>query len=115
MPRALAWLRTFAFVNVAWVFFRAKDMTSATKVLSGMTQLDGMTFPASGGLHEMRVGLLIMLAFVVVLATKPTVEQFVGRNRYLGVSSASGVMFGVALLAMFLATSRSSEFLYFNF
>jgi alginate O-acetyltransferase complex protein AlgI len=32
----LAWFLTFNFVNVAWVYFRAKDLESAHKVLTGM-------------------------------------------------------------------------------
>ncbi len=32
----LAWLITFNFINIAWVFFRAKDWDDAVKVLKGM-------------------------------------------------------------------------------
>ena len=36
MHKALAWFITFNFVNVTWVFFRAKDFDDALKVLHGM-------------------------------------------------------------------------------
>ena len=36
MPKILAWLITFNFVNIAWVFFRAKSSTDAIKVLKSM-------------------------------------------------------------------------------
>ena len=42
MNKVLAWIITFNFVNIAWVFFRAKDMESAEKVLSGMFGADGV-------------------------------------------------------------------------
>ena len=34
LPKAVRWLLTMAFVNFAWVFFRAPDMTSAWALLS---------------------------------------------------------------------------------
>ncbi|MFC1659732.1 MBOAT family O-acyltransferase [Pseudomonadota bacterium] len=36
----LAWLTTFLFVNITWVFFRAKEWGDAKKVLSGMFSSD---------------------------------------------------------------------------
>jgi len=37
----LAWFITFNFVNVAWVFFRAKEWEDAIKVIKGMIGLNG--------------------------------------------------------------------------
>lgn len=36
MPQYLAWLLTFNFVNITWVFFRAQDFDAAMKVIRGM-------------------------------------------------------------------------------
>ena len=36
----LAWFITFNFINVAWVFFRAKEWDDALKVLGGMVSID---------------------------------------------------------------------------
>ena len=36
MPMLLAWFITFNFVNIAWVFFRAKEWSDALKVLRAM-------------------------------------------------------------------------------
>ena len=36
MPKILAWFITFNFINIAWVFFRAKEWSDATKILSAM-------------------------------------------------------------------------------
>ena len=38
----LAWLITFNFVNIVWVFFRAKELEDAIKVLSGMVGFTGI-------------------------------------------------------------------------
>ena len=42
LPAALAWLLTFNFVNLTWVFFRAKDMKHAKIVIKGMLGLSHM-------------------------------------------------------------------------
>ena len=41
----LAWLVTFNFVNIAWVFFRAKEWSDAVKVLDSMFSLDNVVLP----------------------------------------------------------------------
>ena len=33
LPKAVQWVLTFAFINLAWVFFRAPDMASAVELL----------------------------------------------------------------------------------
>jgi len=45
MPRLLAWLITFNFVNGAWIFFRAKTFGDAMKVLRGMIGMNGIVLP----------------------------------------------------------------------
>jgi alginate O-acetyltransferase complex protein AlgI len=45
MPNAVAWLVTFNFVNIAWVFFRAKTWSDAIRVLKGMAGLSGVALP----------------------------------------------------------------------
>ena len=41
----LAWFITFNFVNIAWVFFRAKEWDDAIKVLSSMFSLNNIVLP----------------------------------------------------------------------
>src|SRR5271157_622329 len=55
MPTVIAWLVTFNFVNIAWVFFRAKTWTDATRVLRGMAGLSGVALPEEwkGALHSL--------------------------------------------------------------
>jgi len=135
IPPALAWLLTFAFVNIAWVFFRAKTLNDAVRVLHGMIDF-GSAFgnpvgqiPTSdlawGGwlsddlLKMLPAGLVavvfiyfaIILAFVVV-GQKNSIEMAsgkVGTNKLI----YSALLF---LLAMyFMLATTSSVFLYFNF
>mgnify|MGYP006393273913 CR=1 FL=1 len=41
----LAWFITFNFVNIAWIFFRAKEWDDAVKVLGGMFSLQNIVLP----------------------------------------------------------------------
>jgi alginate O-acetyltransferase complex protein AlgI len=45
IPRPIAWFLTFGFVNGAWIFFRAKDLEDAMKVLKGMIGVNGFVLP----------------------------------------------------------------------
>lgn len=45
MPNAIAWLITFNFVNVAFVYFRATSFADAHKVLAGMIGYTGIALP----------------------------------------------------------------------
>jgi len=49
MPKLLGWLITFNFVNFAFVFFRAKSLTDAGKVLQGMAGANGVMLHYSIG------------------------------------------------------------------
>jgi len=42
MPLVLAWFLTFNFINLSWVFFRAREWDDAIKVLSAMFDLSGI-------------------------------------------------------------------------
>ena len=45
LNKILAWFITFNFINITWIFFRAKDFESAMKVLGGMFSLDNVVLP----------------------------------------------------------------------
>ncbi len=135
MPLLLAWTMTFVFVNVAWVFFRAKTMTDAMRVLHGMVDIRGALgqtvaetptaglawggwmsdtllrfLPASLVPHT--ITYLAIIAAFVVLRQKNSLEMSQGD---LGMGK---VLFGSLLFSMamyFTLSETSSVFLYFNF
>ena len=47
MSNWMAWFITFNFINLSWIFFRARDMDDALKVIYGMIGLNGVVFPIS--------------------------------------------------------------------
>jgi len=45
MNRYLAWFITFNFVNLTWIFFRAKEWSDAIKVISGLIGFNNIVLP----------------------------------------------------------------------
>ncbi|WP_200553618.1 MBOAT family protein [Kosakonia sp. LAM2021] len=121
IPKPIAWLITFNFINITWVFFRSRDLDSAIKVLSGMVGLGGIynDIPAdietwklswSGFflekfLPEIPIGLsenILVLIFVVVaffiITQKNTTELTVSTSVKTR-TAASILLFTVAMLS----------------
>lgn len=134
LPSMLAWLLTFLFVNATWVFFRAKTLDDAVRILRGMINLSSIEMQAAnipvsslawaGWLSDSLLRLLpnamiaylhvfvMIVAGLVIISRKNSYELAMGR---LGMAkvAAGAVLFGVSLLLTIVSTS--TEFLYFNF
>jgi D-alanyl-lipoteichoic acid acyltransferase DltB (MBOAT superfamily) len=125
MNKGLAWFFTFNFVNIAWIFFRARDWGSAVKVLSGMCNIIPMFHPHHFELNTIlskltildesfRTAFMFTSAFLVVLLFKNSTQlaaDFKPGPKYL-------------IMTIFLITSsvlfklyfvNASPFIYFNF
>jgi alginate O-acetyltransferase complex protein AlgI len=127
----LAWLITFNFVNIAWVFFRAKEWEDAVKVLGSMFSLDNIILPNMlenrlsfltdfgiyfGGFVENIRGdfytpIWIFSGFVLILFFKNSME----RLQKMKITNSIAFIYGVIFLIAILNTYKKSEFLYFNF
>ena len=111
---------TFLAVVVAWVFFRAADMTSALHVLSKMADPANTTF---GRLEIAQM--LFILAYAALAWFAPNTQAIMGydhENRKVGGSLAAWKMrplliyASAAVLAFgILGIQRHSEFIYFRF
>ena len=136
MPKVLAWFITFNFINIAWVFFRAKEWEDALKVLNGMFSLDSVvlhqklsTFFRSSdvvsfglwaedisGSNWTAVWLFLGFFFVSILKNTyelihyPGIDSKLFRPLYAGFFS---ILFFVTLV--FMTMSTHTEFIYFNF
>ncbi len=132
----LAWLITFNFVNVAWVFFRAKEWEDAVKVLSGMVGFKKVTFPIYNFdyinsvsnyfmIYDIKSKLLqntyilemLLIGFMLILIFRNSIDlsnNFNTKKRIqlkyylLGIAA-----FGLSIL--YSSFQTGSEFLYFNF
>jgi len=127
----LAWLITFSFINITWVFFRAKEWSDALKVLDGMFSLDNIILPNK---LEHKLGFLnnygvefghfltdingdqwtivsLFLALVTVVYFKNSTQRF--NDFKPNIFYIIGVSF--ILFYIFISMDVPSEFLYFNF
>ena len=129
----IAWIITFNFINIAWVFFRAKEWDDAIKVLKGMFGLSGIVIPnflydklsflhtygIEFGTFLVNITLnqddamslieYIIFAFIIIIFknTNELISKGIGKYRlYFAL-----VLFIIALVNF----DKQSEFLYFNF
>jgi len=127
----LAWLITFNFVNITWVFFRAKEWDDAVKVLGSMFSLDDVVLPnilesrlpflndlgVKFGGFVTNIGgdyftpLWIFSGFILVLLFKNSMER---ANKF-----KTNIWYLLAHIILLFTSLQSlnkvSEFLYFNF
>lgn len=128
----LAWLITFNFINIAWVFFRAKEWDDAIKVLGSMFSLDNIVLPViftkklaflnQYGIEfndfyvNLQVGrslvVWLIVGFIMTLMFSNSIHKL---NKFkLNLFN----LYFVVLLFFYSAYSMiglNSEFLYFNF
>jgi D-alanyl-lipoteichoic acid acyltransferase DltB (MBOAT superfamily) len=103
----LAWLITFNFINITWVFFRASDIEDALNILSSMFSVTTLMNQTHISLH---IDWFIM-AFIGVLYFKNLYQY--RQNELLNRKTAyfTALLFVSALLM----SNRVSEFLYYDF
>lgn len=126
----LGWLITFNFINITWVFFRAKEWEDATRVLHAMFSLEHIVLPLGlqdrldflsdydvdfASMFEVQgtsfVAIWIFVFTLVILFSKNSMqlsEKFRATTFYAFVSA---LLFIIAVFNM----NKISEFLYFNF
>ncbi len=131
LNRLLAWFITFNFINIAWVFFRAEQLSDATHIARSMLGLNGIIVP------EALADKLPQLATLgEVMKRFPTLHDFSGSEFYTLVVFILICLFhrnsiemkdrlqysplraGFTVVVFIWAVSninRVSEFIYFNF
>lgn len=111
----IAWFITFNFVNLAWIFFRAKEVDDALKVIVGMLSFNELIpFFKSNFLLIPEIDVLLLLAVT-------SVALYFGDIRNTNTRIMSGkfsvlifsTLFFICLLK--INSSAVSEFLYFEF
>lgn len=134
LPRGLAWLLTFSFVSLAWVFFRAPDVSTALGMLSTMFSPDAEGLSAtylysvlasypnpvfSAWATALNTALPLVLP-LMVLATLiiPNSIELSGYSAGSRVVSTPKVVLSALLFtfaALFILAGQPSAFLYFDF
>ena len=140
MNKILAWFITFNFINITWIFFRAKDFESAMKVLKSMFKSNFVIstefanainyfnpminyFKLTGvkytGFLNIYMFEMIILAFILILGFKNAMEKFYKNDFRL--SNKDSYKYSILMALLFLITlfngsiQEYSEFIYFNF
>jgi D-alanyl-lipoteichoic acid acyltransferase DltB (MBOAT superfamily) len=106
--RPISWFLTFNFVNISWVFFRAKDWDDAIKVISGMFGGD-LKF----NINYIQI-FIIALSLLIVILFKNSMEHYNEKFNF----TFDKVFIFAFLFTVSIITIRlrgASEFLYFNF
>ncbi|MFW2443572.1 MBOAT family O-acyltransferase, partial [Aliarcobacter butzleri] len=128
MNKILAWFITFNFINITWIFFRAKDFESAMKVLGSMFSFDNVVLPNLEFINNFKLMLREIfisigddpveiiswnvLAFILVLVSKNSMSYFNGDFK-----ANYKILFLTIICFIYglLSLNKVSEFLYFNF
>jgi alginate O-acetyltransferase complex protein AlgI len=93
MNAFMAWVVTFGFVNMSWVFFRATSWENALDVLKGMVGQHGVKLPASWTTSLALLGNRVIFTDSWLDATKGSNESIL-------------VVLGLLLIAIFGQTSH---------
>ena len=123
MPNCCAWLLTFIYVNIAWVYFGARHVQDANKIL--LTAFNPLTFDipriyfpfvrfrATGGSCDIIILILIplLIYFIFNDSFRKWVDNFKPHTKY--------ALFIAVLIIIsvynILKPDYSSSFIYFNF
>lgn len=109
LNKILAWFITFNFINITWVFFRARSWDDAIKILKGMFYGDFMF-----NINYLQV-LILSLGAVIALKFKNSIELTFYKNfnfNWRQIVTTSVFLF-ISILVIRL--NNASEFLYFRF
>jgi D-alanyl-lipoteichoic acid acyltransferase DltB (MBOAT superfamily) len=132
----LAWFITFNFINIAWVFFRAKNFSDALNILHSMFDIHKLYVSEQFAsvlqylthisiysfsnrtyhfMYEFNIAWALLGGFILVLFFKNSMElmnSFKINKKYLFLTI---LYFIIALYYMLYMQNRISEFLYFDF
>ncbi|AQU80242.1 MBOAT family O-acyltransferase [Planococcus faecalis] len=128
MNNVSAWIVTFLFVHLAWVFFRALTLADALTVLKAMFGFNGFYLPSGlasllpsideswllklpFSASSIEVALTLAIGLALAFFAKNSVEIMEQKQRNAGMA----VFIAVLLFYSVMQLQQVSEFLYFNF
>ena len=121
MNKFIGWLITMNLVNIFWVFFRAKDLASAFKVIKGMFNISSLMNInlisveflrfSSGYLGNFINGVILTVVSIIILFNKNSYKKLNDFKLGIFFLIEQFFYFSVSLLLV----NRVQEFLYFNF
>jgi alginate O-acetyltransferase complex protein AlgI len=110
LPAPVAWLITFLFVIVAWIFFRAPDLASANAMLAAMSDVSGLASLEISG-RALRLILIAAAVSIIGPTSQAVVFERLRPRAWVAVATAAGLIFTLLQLNRGL----SYQFIYFQF
>ena len=112
LNKLLAWFITFNFINITWIFFRAKEWDDAIKVLSAMFNFSRLNI----SFDPLSLGYVVM-GLIITLFSKNSQEVSTFLEKKLYYLYIILFLLTISFLQMnnMIVSSKISEFLYFNF
>jgi len=115
----IAWIITFNFVNITWIFFRAKEWDDAIKVLSSMFTLNLDDLFNKNIVLSNNINFIILFFIIIILfpnTSKYKIKYLLTHN-YIFVFLIFYIITFLLLhyLNIYSSNYTLSEFLYFNF
>ena len=123
MPKILAWFITFNFVNIAWIFFRAKEWSDAVKVLQGMSDIHGLYLlmqvneKSTIFKNETFIWIIVVMLIVIIVPNSFQLTKYPKLNNNKLLTIPSTIIFAFIFLTalLWMSISTYTEFIYFNF
>nr|WP_243832574.1 MBOAT family O-acyltransferase [Campylobacter sp. US33a] len=120
--KVFAWLLTFNFLNIAWVFFRSENLSGAINILKAMFGITWVELPYKW--HRMpeslaRIGgrndtlFYIIIAFILCLCFKNSIQML--DNFKPSIKNSIIIMLFLYIALIMLGVTPYTEFIYFNF
>lgn len=119
IPSILGWSITLFFVNIFWVFFRAKDLSGTFKVLKAMIDFRSLRSFITLSYREVanpylgnKVSMgLVLIAIIITLLFKNSFEK----NKNMKFNNLNCTEIIIYFVGSILLLKRVATFLYFNF
>ena len=107
MPAIIGWAATFAFVTIAWIFFRSPSVEIAIRVVKAL-----VAGGASGGHNGWRT-IMIAAAWAILLPPSHVICRKLTERPLWPVALALGAVSAAIIVA--IGSDHTYEFIYFQF
>ena len=107
-----AWLLTFNFVNIAWVFFRAKEWDDAVRVLTAMFNFSHLDL----NIDPLQISYITLFLTIIFFKNSNEISKIkFSKTIRLAITAFLFTVSILQLTNIMVQADKVSEFLYFNF
>ena len=107
-----AWLLTFNFVNIAWVFFRAKEWDDAVRVLTAMFNFSHLNL----NIDPLQISYIALFLTIIFFKNSNEISKIkFSKTIRLAITAFLFTVSILQLTNIMVQADKVSEFLYFNF